>query len=102
MIRLTAGGTSATVAKKSQARPFQNMYAISDTSDGECASPTCLQRSFPKPNRVPSLRRRSKPTSIVRSKTTSETSMAIMLSLLLSVSNTTQALSSGTHSELSG
>ena len=96
-IGLTAGVTSAIVAKKSHNRPFQNIYELSVRV--RRPPPTCLQRSFPKPNRVASLPRRSKPISIVRSKTTSEMSVTITLSLLFSVCSDTQALCSGTQTE---
>ena len=63
--------------------------------------PTCLQRNCPKANIVPCWRRRSRPTSIARSKTTSEAVVAIRFFLLESVFTPTQALSVGDQTDFS-
>ena len=91
---LTTGGTSAMVATKSQTKPFQekNKHPARDAT-----SPTCFQRSCPKANMVPCWRSRSRPTSIVRSKTTSVTSKAMTVLLPLSVFSTSQTLCAGSH-----
>jgi hypothetical protein len=74
----TAGGTSAIVAKRSQIRPW-------------------FQRSCPKPNMLPCTRSRKRPISIVRSKATSETRVAMTFLTPVSVFSTTQTLCSGAH-----
>ena len=88
---LTTGGTSAMVAKKSQIRPCDEKD-ISDPSGRVVLLLilTCLQRNFPKANMEPCRRKRSRPASIVRSRTTSETNTAKMVVLLLKVCRTTQ------------
>lgn len=70
---------------------------ISDRRGRDAALPTCVQRTRPKPIMVPYLRRRSKPTSIVSSRTTSVASVTMMFFLLLSGFSTTQTLSVGAH-----
>ena len=95
-IRLTAGVTSATVAKKSQIRPFHGKH-MSDQSRKDTSLPTCLQRIFHKPNMLPYCGMRRRPTSIMRSKTTSVTSVAVTFFLVLSVFITTQTFCAGTH-----
>ena len=93
---LTAGVSSATVAKKSQMRPFHGKN-VSDWNRKEAPLPACLQRNFPKANIVPYTRCRSKPTSIVRSNTTSDTKTARIVFVVTSVFNITQTLCVGSH-----
>ena len=88
----------------SQEEPNQTLSHgkhISDQRRRDAALPTCFQRSCPKPDIMPLRLKRSRPTSIVRSKTTSETSVAIAFWLLVSVFSTPQTLCSGTHAERS-
>ena len=86
------------MAKKSQIRPLREKN-ISNQNRRNPALPTWFQRSCPKANIVPCWRRRSRRMSIVRSKTTSETSTAMMFALLLSVFGTAQTPCAGAHAE---
>ena len=104
LARLTTGGTSATVASKSQITPLRKGKISESVNRRTMASenyhPTCFQRSWLRPNTPPPRRRmRNKPPSIMRSKAMSVTSMETMLSRVLSVLGETQACWAGTHSE---
>ena len=85
------------VARKSQIRPFHEKHMLSDQRGRDDVVPTCLQRYCPKGNMVPYMRRRSRPTSIVTSKVTSETNTAMMVFFVSSEFGTPQALCAGTH-----
>jgi hypothetical protein len=101
--RHTVEGTSATVASKSQIRPFQVRTQISEfgsiTASGDCRHRTCFQSVRPTANAPP--RRGSMPMSMIRSNPMSETSEPIIAGLVLSKLSTTQVTVSGDHEERS-
>ena len=99
--RHTVEGTSATVASKSQIRPFRTEIHVSEfgstTASGNCHHRTCFQSVRPKANAPP--RRGSKPMSMMRSNPMSETSEPIIAGLVLSMLTTVQVTASGDHVE---
>jgi hypothetical protein len=101
--RRAVGGTSATVASKSQIRPLRTVIHISEfastTASGNCHHRTCFQSLRPKAKAPP--RRGSKPMSMIRSKPMSETREQIIAGLVLSMLSTTQVSASGDHVERS-
>jgi hypothetical protein len=100
--RRTAGGTSATVAIKSQKRPLRTESHISKF-EGIAAretrhSRTCFQRTPAKPKAPPPLKRvRSKPMSMVTSNTTSVTSTPIIEGLVTSMLSSAQVFAACDH-----
>lgn len=101
MARLTDGGTSATVASKSQLRPLRSKIHISRFRSSEKEPPhTCFQRMCPKSNAPTALkRRRSTPLSMMRSNKTSVISELITAGLVLCKLSRAQVFASGDHVE---
>lgn len=102
---LTVGGTSATVAIKSQMTPLQTENKSVNqeyTAKRNHPHPTCFQRRRPRPNEpLLSWRRRNSPMSTTISKTISATRVIIILGLLSSVLSTRQPCRTGSHTERS-
>ena len=99
---LTTGGTSARVASTSQITPFERKTYqwIEIITASEYHHHTCLQRIWIISNfQLPSLalRRRSKPTNIMRSKAISIMGKAMTLSSVLPVFTGTQLSWRGSH-----
>jgi hypothetical protein len=99
--RRTVEGTSATVANKSQMRPYEQSHIneFRSTTAGENRHHlTCFQRVRPKAKASPaSRRRRSKPMSMMKSNARSETSEPIIAGVVLSTLNRVQAFAPGDH-----
>jgi hypothetical protein len=98
--RLTADGTSTAVAIKIQIKPFRKeRNPINQmTAIREKIYQTCFQRNWARP-KVPQLpwRRRSKPTSMMRSKTMSVMAIEMSVGLLLGALGRPQESIGGTH-----
>jgi hypothetical protein len=92
------------VASKSQMRPLRTEIHISEFGSimekENVYHRTCFQRMPPKPEVPPArTRMRSKPMSMIRSNTTSETREKTTLSLVLSKLSRAQVFASGDHAE---
>src|SRR6266850_853894 len=90
------------VATRSHRTPLRTDNTSLDRDHHNDHNPTCFQRSRPRPDvPIPSPRKRSNPTSTMRSKTLSVMRRTMMLSLLLSEFSTTHCTRAKFHSERS-